>query len=85
MAYCPKCNGEMHPTQTACPHCGYDFPPPPEPLDRTWQILLIGAIVVGMSVWGLWDNPIVATIVGVCGMLFFLGLTFKLWRLIRDW
>jgi hypothetical protein len=75
----------MQHAQAACPHCGYDFPPPPERPDRTWQILLIGAIVVGMSVWGLWDHPIVAAIAGVCGVMFFLGLAFKLWRLIRDW
>jgi hypothetical protein len=71
--------------QVACPHCGYDFPQPPPAPDRTWQILLIGGIVVVLSVWGLWDNPVVAAIVGICQVLFILGLVFKLWRLIRDW
>jgi hypothetical protein len=29
MAYCPKCKGEMGVRDVVCPHCGYDFPPPP--------------------------------------------------------
>ena len=36
MAYCPKCKGEMGERSVVCPHCGYDFPPEPDPvLKRT--------------------------------------------------
>src|ERR671936_182373 len=31
MAFCPRCRGWMAATATACPHCGYDFPPAPAP------------------------------------------------------
>ena len=26
MAFCPKCKGQMGPTELVCPNCGYDFP-----------------------------------------------------------
>lgn len=26
MAFCPRCNGEIGVVETACSHCGYDFP-----------------------------------------------------------
>ena len=84
MALCPKCSGEMGLKQAVCPHCGYDFPLPPEPPDRTWQVLLIGGFVLLLSVWGLWDNPVVAVACGACEALVVLGVVFKLWRLIRD-
>jgi len=34
MAYCPKCNEPLEARATMCPHCGYDFPPDPDPVQQ---------------------------------------------------
>ncbi len=84
MAVCPKCGGEMGLKQTACPHCGYDFPLSPGTPDRTWLIVVIGVFLVVTWVSGFWRHPVGAAIAMVCGVLFILGLTYRVWRLIRD-
>ncbi|HKB40318.1 MAG TPA: hypothetical protein VKD72_28060 [Gemmataceae bacterium] len=55
MAFCPKCNGEMTATQTACPHCGYDFPPDPAAHRKglAWSPLAELALFVGTFAAGL--------------------------------
>jgi uncharacterized membrane protein YcjF (UPF0283 family) len=64
MAFCPECNGEMAANDALCPHCGYDFPPEPDPIQKRSGFayssfasvaLFVGAIVVGFAaiVWVL--------------------------------
>ena len=82
MAHCPKCSAEMGVRDTICPHCGYDFPEPKTPTRRLWlHLLLIGVIVLVVVFFR--DNPVVAAVIGICGILFYLSLLLGLWRLIR--
>jgi hypothetical protein len=83
MARCPKCSGEMHPKAVVCPHCGYDFPAPAErryvPL---WRLVLI-ALATGAATVLLHNNPVWQVVVGVCGVLFWLGVFFDVQRFLR--
>ena len=53
MAFCPKCSGAMNATDAVCPHCGYDFPPPPpekgiEDSRFADIVLIFGAFAAGL-------------------------------------
>ena len=50
MAYCPECQATLAPHDAVCPHCGYDFPPSPEPpaqyhLHHLFQLMCVMAVV----------------------------------------
>ena len=82
MAFCPKCGGPMGQRAAICPACGHDFPEPKRPPRRLWlDALLMLPFVVAIVFFR--DNPIVAVVIGVCGVAFYLSLLLGLWRLIR--
>jgi hypothetical protein len=83
MAFCPKCGGPLGQRDAVCPACGYDFPEPKQPPSRMWLHLALIALVV-VAVVFFRDNPVVAVIIGVSGLLFYLSLLLGLWRLMRD-
>ncbi len=81
MAYCPKCKGEMGERSVVCPHCGYDFPPEPDPvLKRTgiayssWAdvALMVGAVVAGLFCLG----SAIGSVIALCSGQFLEALIF---------
>ena len=84
MAVCPKCQGELDMKAVVCPHCRYDFPPPPErKYTPVWLLVLIVAATVGAMV--VFDgNPVLQVVLGVGGVLCWLGLFLDVWRFFRD-
>lgn len=77
MAFCPKCSGSMEAALPACPHCGYDFSPPPD-TDRkgfAYSPLADIALIVGSFVALLGCVvALIATIVGLVKGDFLTGL-----------
>ena len=83
MAVCPKCNGVMGQTQAVCPHCGYDFPPPPVPRAVPWWVCL-GLVIAWVAVLVLFqDNPVVGVVSGLLLLAFGVSLFLGVWRFLR--
>jgi hypothetical protein len=83
MAVCPKCHGEMGQTQAVCPHCGYDFPPPPEPRKVPWWVYL-GLLAVWIALLILFPDSLVVNVVSAISLLALgISLYFGVWRVLR--
>jgi hypothetical protein len=83
MAVCPKCQGDLGLKAAVCPHCGYDFPPPPERrYTPVWQLVLIVAVTVAVLI-AFDGNPVLQVVTGICGVLFWLGVFLDVWRFFK--
>jgi hypothetical protein len=82
-AFCPKCKGTMGLKDPRCPHCGYDFPAPPErsflPL---WAVLAMLAFVIAINQLGLGLWLDIA--LWVLFLLTLIGAAWRLWVRFRD-
>jgi hypothetical protein len=84
MAVCPKCKGTMGQTDAVCPHCGYDFPPPPKPRPVPWwvQIIFLAAMVGVLIISD--DYLILRVIVGILIAVAWASTLFWVWRVVRE-
>jgi hypothetical protein len=82
MAFCPKCRGEMAPTQAACPHCGYDFPEPVRRRIPGWVYLVLVAAWIGFLIL-FRDTLIGQIIVTATFLLALIGIFLRAWDFAR--
>src|SRR5262249_39197049 len=79
-AFCTNCRKEMPATAVVCPHCGYDFPPPPlgpgGPLDLAARFVrniglltLAAAVLLALaSPWAGWSAGLFVVIAAGLGL-----------------
>jgi len=82
MAFCPKCQGDMGPTEAVCPHCGYDFPTPVRRRTPGWVYLILIAAWVAFLIM-FRDTLVGQIITSAVFLLTVVSLFLGVWGLLR--